>query len=131
MIRPEAHSFLCESETDQAFAQASSAIERYTEVFVGLYEKLPRPLPSAKVSMDLPRTTITCSSCGGPSSSSGDWIDAPNAGKCPLMGDSPSAPDLDDRMAARTVAFTTAPRASAPCWSACPKTRFSRSHTVT
>ena len=41
MIRPEAHSFLCESETDQAFAQASSAIERYTEVFVGLYEKLP------------------------------------------------------------------------------------------
>ena len=120
-----AHSFLCESETEQTFAQASSAIEQYAVVVVGLYEKLPRPLPSAKVCVDLPRTTITGLSCGGPLSSSGDWIDAPNAGKRPRMGDSPSAPDLDNLMAARTVAVATAPRASAPCWSACPKTRIS------
>ena len=42
-IRAKAYTYLCESETDLSFAQASSAIQQYADLVMGLYEKLPRP----------------------------------------------------------------------------------------
>jgi hypothetical protein len=114
-IQGKARSLVCASGDDQAFTQASEALRQYANRVFDLYERIPQQRLSTKGGVDRPSASASCASAGGaPLPPSGDRVDASNVGKRPRTGEPASTPDLDDRMAARTTAFTTASPLKAP-----------------
>ena len=109
-ILTKAYSLTCASEDDQAFGQASEIIGQYAEKVFDLHKRVhQRAAMTARGNVERPSTSDNPSTAEGPSpQSTGDRGDVPGVGKRPRTDEPASASALDDRMAARTTAFTSA-----------------------
>ena len=114
-IQKKAHSLVCECESDETFTQASENLKQYSDKVLDLFKRIHQHRLSARASADRASASANLAAAGGTSlPPSGDRADASNVGNRPRTGVPVSTPDLDDRMAARTTAFTTASPLNAP-----------------
>ena len=114
-IQKKAHSLVCESESDETFTQASENLKQYADKVLDLFKRIHQHRLSVRASADRASASANLAAAGGTSLPPlGDRADASNVGKRPRTGFPASTPDLDDRMAARTTAFTTASPLNAP-----------------